>query len=100
MLGNHPRSSEHVAAFAYSLGDLPGYTGPAGPFTIELTHNKPNNSKMRQQIHLERDIPVQKAAELAQARHIRPAPGYCQFASAEGMSAKKDAGSGQTSASA
>ena len=76
------------AAFAYSMAELPGYTG--GKVRIELVHDKPIITPWRRYSRLEEAIQQEKCEELQQAGLIEPADPLNRYASAATMPAKKD----------
>jgi len=98
--GNHPDATpEHQAwfkdmlvrnkaAFAYSMKELPGYTGD--PVSIKLVHDKPIISKPRQYSRLEEEIREEKCVELKEAGFIEPADPRNPYASCPTMPAKKN----------
>jgi Reverse transcriptase (RNA-dependent DNA polymerase)/RNase H-like domain found in reverse transcriptase len=101
--GNHPeftpdqmqRLQEAVRkrkhCFAYSVNDLPGYSGKEPPFTIPLKHNDPIFSKQRSYSVIEQEIREEKMGELRDAGIIERAPANCQYASCPHYPAKRDA---------
>jgi RNase H-like domain found in reverse transcriptase/Reverse transcriptase (RNA-dependent DNA polymerase)/Integrase zinc binding domain/PHD-finger len=78
-------------AFAYSMQELVGYRGLAGPFTIELTTTTPIFNRQRRYSALECEIREEKCQELFDNGIIAPAPKDCKYASCPTMPAKKDA---------
>lgn len=111
VIGNHPCMSDedkkkvidlvasHKHAFAFSLQDLPGYAGSAGPFTIAppgMGMSDPNKSIVRgpyRKSPLERSIIDEKMAPLRDAGFIVPCDNP-QYASELLAVAKKDAVTG------
>jgi site-specific DNA-cytosine methylase len=77
--------------FAYSMADLPGYTGGMGPFEISLDTDQPVFLSPRRQSPLEKDITDEKCGELLTAGMIAPAPSDTKYASRVTTPAKKDA---------
>ena len=82
------RSRKH--AFAYSMKELPGYTGDMGPFSIELVHDKPIFARPRRYSPLEKAAADDKCIELRDAGIIKPCP-ITKYVSCPTMPAKKDA---------
>jgi len=82
--------ASHKSCFAYSMKDITGYTGKAGPFRITLTTDQPIFCKPRRYSLLEQQIADEKCTELLEAGIITPAPIDTQFAAAATMPAKKD----------
>jgi len=74
--------------FAYSLKDMPGYTGP--PAVLEMVPNARAFIKPRNYSPLEKDIMDEKCQELKEAGIIIERDTRCDFASAPVMPAKKD----------
>ncbi|KAJ9513219.1 hypothetical protein QJQ45_029518 [Haematococcus lacustris] len=103
LFGNHPgmTTAEHAAlqalvedhdsAFSYSLSDLPGYHGPRPPFSIPLTSDQPVRTPPRRYSPLERQVCIDKTAELQAAGIVSPVEGPCSYAAAPVLPAKKDA---------
>ncbi|KAJ9514833.1 hypothetical protein QJQ45_028503 [Haematococcus lacustris] len=103
LFGNHPgmTTAEHAAlqalvedhdsAFSYSLSDLPGYHGPRPPFSIPLTSDQPVRTPPRRYSPLERQVCIDKTAELQAAGIVSPVEGPCSYAAALVLPAKKDA---------
>ena len=100
--GNHPgMTDEHTralrdalvankASFAYTVADLPGYSGGMGPYRITLDSDYKILTPPRRHSQLERSIQDEKCAELKAANIVRPIE-LTDFASAPTMPAKKDA---------
>ena len=88
MLEECVRSRKQV--FAYSMKDLPGYTGDMGPFRIELDTKDPIFSKPRRYSPLEREAETKKCSELEEAGMIVPCS-VTKYASCPTMPAKKNA---------
>ncbi|KAJ9513040.1 hypothetical protein QJQ45_029297 [Haematococcus lacustris] len=103
LFGNHPgmTTAEHAAlqalvedhdsAFSYSMSDLPGYHGPRPPFSIPLTSDQPVRTPPRRYSPLERQVCIDKTAELQAAGIVSPVEGPCSYAAAPVLPAKKDA---------
>jgi len=101
--GNHPaytddeqqelretvKSLKHT--FAYSLRDMPGYSGPLGPVELKLTHNRPLVTPARRYSPLEEEIRDEKCIEQEEAGIIEEISTDNRYASAPTMPAKKDA---------
>jgi len=92
--GNHPDATpaeldqlrdiimQHKnSAFAYQVSDLGNYSGPVGPFRIDLKHEQPMIAARRKKSTLEQDILKEKCTELKDAGLIKPAPPNTQYAS-------------------
>lgn len=79
-------------AFAYSMEELPGYTGPEGVFRIDITDpEKPCFQKQRPFAPLEEKIMDEKMAPLIAAGVCVPCPAGCTlFASNSVLAAKKN----------
>lgn len=76
------------AAFAYSMQELPGYTGT--PVSVKLVHDRPIISKPRQYSRLENEIRDEKCQELLDAGFIELADSRNPYASCPTMPAKKN----------
>lgn len=109
LLGHHPDfTAQHMASlqstlvdlkgcFAYSLQDLPGYTGILGPYRIDLKpdfEGKPIWTKPRPHSAAEKAVQDEKCGEMAEAGIIRKNPDT-MFASEVVIAAKKDATTGE-----
>lgn len=81
---------ERVGVFAYSMSDMPGYSGEMGEFHIELTHDRPIFEGPRRFSPLEREVQDKKCDEMHVANIIGPA-GSSKYACNPTMPAKKDA---------
>ena len=80
----------HKGAFAYSLSELPGYTGELGAVHIVMKDDKPVWSPPRRYSPLEMDIGNEKVAEMLEAGIISEIPTLnAKHASAVTMPAKK-----------
>jgi hypothetical protein len=75
-------------AFAYSMQELPGYTGEK--VHIDLKHDNPIISMPRRYSKLEDEIQEEKCAELKAPGFIEPANHHNNYASCPTMPAKKD----------
>jgi hypothetical protein len=101
--GNHPDMSDDVRlrlqqvvksnlqSFAFSLLDLPGYSGKQGGFRIKLRTDKPIFSNKRCYTLLERQVTDEKCTEMETPGLIILAPDDCEFASCPVIPLKKDA---------
>jgi hypothetical protein len=83
------RSRKH-SCFAFSNADLPGYCGPEGPFTLELTTDEPVFVKPRFHSVAEREVQDAKCQELL-AAGIIVGSNPTIYAACPTMPAKKDA---------
>lgn len=101
--GNHPDATpeelDHLreivqqhknSAFAYQVAELGNYSGPVGPFRIDLKHGQPIIAARRKKSTLEQDILRDKCTELKDAGLIQPAPPNTQYASECVLPVKKD----------
>ena len=61
-------------SFAYSLNDLPGYSGKAGPFEITMLTDKTSFQNPRPQSQLQQKIRDAKCQEMLEGGVIVPAP--------------------------
>jgi hypothetical protein len=98
--GQHPQMSDsqqqqlkamllrNKGAFAYSMKELPGYTGDR--ISVELVHDKPIISKPRPYSKLEAEIRDEKCEELREAGFIELANPRNAYSSCPTMPAKKD----------
>jgi hypothetical protein len=82
---------ERKHCFAYSLNELPGYTGDVPAFTISLKTDKPIYSRPRNYSALEQHIREEKFGEMYSAHMIEPAPHNTSYASCPHFPAKRDA---------
>ena len=101
--GNHPDATpaERAAlretvldcknAFAYSLTDMPGYSGDIAPMQLKLKPNARFYTAPRRYSELDKKIRDEKCEELRDAGFIRKLDPPVQFASAPVLAAKKDA---------
>jgi hypothetical protein len=76
-------------AFAYSMKELPGYTGP--PAEFQMVPNARAFSKPREYSPLEKEIRDEKLQEQLDAGFIIERDTRCEFAACPTMPAKKDA---------
>lgn len=77
-------------AFAYSLSDLPGYSGELGPVHIRLKHDKPIWMPERKHSPIEKQIGSEKEQEMYEAGIIfKLSTLGAKYASAVTMPAKK-----------
>jgi hypothetical protein len=83
------------ASFAYSMAELPGYTGDEEPFRITLNHDRPIFAPPRRHSPLETQVKDTKCGELRGVGFIVPSPPGTQYASNTTMPAKKDAETGE-----
>ena len=100
--GNHPNMTAEAAeqlqeavrmrkhCFAYSLTDLPGYSGTVPPFRIVLKHDNPIRSKQRTYSVMEQSIRQEKLGEMRDAHMLEPSPPNTQYASCLHFPAKRD----------
>jgi hypothetical protein len=100
--GNHPETSaqqratlrravaECNASFAYSVTDLPGYSGGVGPYRIELDTDEELIDSPRRYSKAEREVIDSKCEELLQAGLIQPQL-LTRYAACPVVVAKKDA---------
>jgi RNase H-like domain found in reverse transcriptase/Reverse transcriptase (RNA-dependent DNA polymerase)/Integrase zinc binding domain/PHD-finger/Integrase core domain len=78
-------------AFAYSMQDLTGYTGVAGPYTIKLKDGVDRVFRPpRRYSHVETQVLKEKIAELEAAGVVKPAPPNTPYASCPVLPAKRD----------
>ena len=78
-------------AFAYSMADLTGYHGMAGPYTIQLQEGVDRVFRPpRRYSAVEMQILQEKVAELEAAGVIKPAPPNTPYASCPVLPAKRD----------
>ena len=75
--------------FAYSLSDMPGYSGIDGDFRIELDSDKPVFCKPRRYSPGEQKVTAEKCGELRDAGIIVRAPPSCKYACRPTLPAKK-----------
>lgn len=99
--GNHPEVSPEQQAqlkevvvrnktsFAYSVADLPGYSGEVGPFRLSLTTDEAIVSRPRRYSPIETTVMHEKFADLHEAHIIAP-QGPTKYASCPTVAAKKD----------
>lgn len=102
-LGKHPEvtpeQQEQLRAlllrnrpsFAYSVADLPGYTGEVGPFVLEFTDSEPSMERPRKYSRLEQEVMAEKFGDLCQAGIIAQQQGPTRYASCPVIAAKKNA---------
>ncbi len=83
------RARKH--AFAYSLKELPGYSGSVPPFRIALSTPDPIASPPRNYSVKEKEIREEKFGEMEDAVMIEPAPPNTPYASCPHFPAKRDA---------
>lgn len=86
IMGNHPDATpeqlqrleqllqEQHGAFAYSMADIPGYSGPLGPAHFQLKEDKPMYTPPRKYTDVELQIGDKKVAELLEAAMIYEVP--------------------------
>jgi len=87
ILGNHPETSSEqrqelvavlqkhqTTSFAYSLKDLPAYTGPLGPAHFELKEDRPMRQSQRQYTAEELEVGDSKVKEMQEAGIIEEVP--------------------------
>lgn len=86
ILGNHPQATpqqlqqleqllqQEIGAFAYSMKDLPGYSGPLGPAHFELIEDKPMFSPARKYTEPELALGDKKVGEMMEAGIIYEVP--------------------------
>jgi site-specific DNA-cytosine methylase len=83
------RDRQH--AFAYSMSDLTGYTGVAGPYTIKLKDGVERVFRPpRRYSSVETQVLKEKVAELEAAGVVKPAPANTPYASCPVLPAKRD----------
>jgi hypothetical protein len=83
---------ENKASFAYSVADLPGYCGDAGPCHVLLNTTDPIRSFPRRKSELEQTIENDKCLELMMNGIIVPCPHHNNlYAANNTLPAKKDA---------
>ena len=103
-LGNHPAFSQqeqerfetmlhaNKRCFAYSMSDLPGYSGSQGPFTVALEHDNPILRPSRRFSAVEKEVQDKKCAELLEADIICKCPQQGnKYAFSATIAPKKDA---------
>ena len=107
--GNHPDTTEaqreqlrsaiaaHRHAFAYSVEDLPGYSGAVGPYRIEMIDEGEIIDPPRRYSKLEREAIDKKCSELLNAGIIQPQL-LTRYAACPVVVAKKDADGNWTDA--
>ena len=81
---------KHVAAFAHSVKDLPGYNGPCGPFEILLNTTDSIFTRPRRRSPLETEISDEKSQELVEMGILVPTPLPAHYASEVTCPSKKD----------
>lgn len=86
------RERKHV--FAYSMKDLPGYTGDFPPFRIEMTTNEPIYEKPRRLSPAEQEVQDKKCQELLDAGIIEICD-VTDYASNPVLPVKKDPVTGE-----
>ena len=79
----------HHDTFAWSLADLPGYTGPGGDFTIQLTTDDYIFTRARRKSPMEIKVGNEKCSELAALGFLVPAPIPAKYASETTCPGKK-----------
>jgi hypothetical protein len=78
-------------AFAYSLTDMPGYSGDIAPMQLQLKPDAKFYTRPRRYSELDKKVRDEKCRELQDAGFIRKLDPPVQFASAPVLAAKKDA---------
>ena len=81
-------------SFAYSMEELPGYSGDQGPFTLDLDTERPIVQPPRRYSPKEKEVIVQKTAELMKAGIVREHTGATVCAVNPVIAAKKDPDTG------
>lgn len=101
ILGNHPAATateqqqlleilrEQRGAFAYSLQDLPGYSGVLGPAHFDLKEDKPMWQSPRQYTADELPVGDKKVAEMLEGGIIYEVPTTVRHASAPTLPMKR-----------
>jgi hypothetical protein len=101
IIGNHPEATpqqleqltavlqKNKAAFAYSMKDLPAYTGPLGPAHFDLITDKPMWSPQRRYTPDELTLGDSKVQEMLEADIIVEVPTTNRHASAVTMPMKR-----------
>jgi hypothetical protein len=99
--GNHPEAdpaefaalqavvSSNLSSFAFSMADLPGYSGDAGPVTIPLETGSPIVTPQRRYSPIETQVINEKCTDLYENNIIRPQP-VTSYVCAPTVAAKKD----------
>jgi len=83
------------SAFARSMCDIKGYSGPVGDAVIDMVDSRPIRDQKRRYSPLEQAIQDEKCKELLEANFIEKAPPDNPYASCPVMAAKRDPETGE-----